>query len=89
MLGKMCREHSRLPPSYAITDELNRIGEYPYGGGGNADVWRGAYRGSRVAIKALRVNSRVDLTNLERVRHFVSLLDKNLACADETGIEIL
>ena len=67
VLKKMCREHKRLPPSYSITNELRWIGGYPYGGGGNADVWRGAYRGSRVAIKVLRVNSRVDLVGLERV----------------------
>lgn len=85
----MCREHKRLPPSYTITDELSRIGEYPYGGGGNADVWRGAYKGSRVAIKALRVNSRVDLASLERVGPFVSFLGNNLAYTDKNGTEIL
>ena len=67
MLRKMCLEHKQLPPSYAISDELGWIGEHPCGVGGNADVWRGAYRGSRVAIKVLRVNLR-DLANLEKVR---------------------
>ena len=89
MLRKMCLEHRRLPPSYVITDELKWIGDYPYGGGGNADVWRGVYRGSRVAIKVLRVNSK-NLARLERVRPPVSLLfDGNAACADESGIGIL
>ena len=87
MLRKMCREHRWLPPSYTISDELRWIGELPYGGGSSADVWRGAYRGSRVAIKVLRVNSRVDLVSLERVRLFVCI--KRLACLDESGIEIL
>ena len=66
MLRKMCLKHKRLPPSYAITDELRRIGEYAYGRGGNADVWRGVYRGSGVAIKVLRVDSR-NLASLEKV----------------------
>ena len=66
MLKKMCLEHKRLPLSYAITDELRRIGGYAYGRGGNADVWRGVYQGSRVAIKVLRVDSR-NLASLEKV----------------------
>ena len=88
MLRKMCLEHKRLPPSYAITDELKWIGDYPYGGGGNADVWRGVYRGSGVAIKVLRVNSR-NLARLEKVRRFIPVLfNKNAADADESGIGI-
>ena len=79
MLRKMCLEHKRLPPSYAITDELGCIGGYPYGGGGNADVWRGVYRGSRVAIKVLRVNSR-NLASLEKVRLFLPVQQKCGAC---------
>ena len=83
MLRKMCLGRRRLPPSYAITDELRWIGDYPYGGGGNADVWRGVYRGSGIAIKVLRVNSK-NLARLERVRPLISvLLDRNAACADE------
>ena len=89
MLRKMCLEHKQLPPSYAITDELKWIGDYPYGGGGNADVWRGVYRGSRVAIKVLRVNSR-NLTRSEKVQRSVSVLfNKNTAYVDESGIGIL
>ena len=89
MLRKMCLEHKRLPPSYTITDELKWIGDYPYGGGGNADVWRGVYRGSRVAIKVLRVNSR-NLARLEKVRRSISVLfNKNTVYADESWIGIL
>lgn len=68
VLRKMCLGHRRLPHSYGINDELKWIGPYPYGGGGNADVWRGIYQGSKVAIKALRINSRVNFVDLERVR---------------------
>ena len=67
VLRKMCRIHKQLPLLYAITDELRQIGEYPRGRGGNADVWCGIYQGSRVAIKVLRVDSRVDLVSLEKV----------------------
>jgi len=65
MLRKMCREHKLLPSSYAITDEVKRIGESPSGGGGSADVWRGVYRGSKVAVKVLRDRSGAD--RMERV----------------------
>ena len=58
VLKKMCLKHRQLPPSYALTDELRRIGVRAFGRGGYADVWRGVYRGSRVAIKVLRVDSR-------------------------------
>ena len=68
VLRKMCREHRSLPSSYAITNELKRIGGSPFGSGGNADVWCGLYQGSKVAIKVLRVHSRVDFASVERVR---------------------
>lgn len=74
VLKKMCHEHKLLPSSCTITDELEWSGEYPVYRGGYADVWRGAYRGSGVAIKVLRVNARMDLVNLERVQPPVYLL---------------
>ena len=67
VLRKMCHEHKRLPLSYTTTDDLEWSGEYPVYRGGYADVWRGAYRGSQVAIKVLRVSVGTDLVNLERV----------------------
>ena len=88
VLRKMCGEHKRLPLLYTVTDELRWIGEHPSGRGGTADVWRGVYQGSKVAIKVLRVNSRADLANLERVRPFV-LRNKNVTCTDGSGIAIL
>ena len=68
MLRKMCSEHKLLPSSYTIADGLQTVGEIPYGRGGNADVWRGVYQGSTVAVKALRIYSRVDLASVEAVR---------------------
>jgi len=73
VLRRMCREHRRLPSSYTTTDELKWIEGLPCEGGGTADVWRGVYQGSTVAIKVLRVNSTVDLVSLERVRSFVRI----------------
>ena len=77
MLRKMCHKHKSLPSSYAITNELKRIGELPFGRGGNADVWCGLYQGSKVAIKVLRVHSRVDLASMERVRLSTPLSEKS------------
>jgi serine/threonine protein kinase len=74
ILRKMCREYKRLPPLCAITDELRWVGARPSGRGRTADVWRGMYQGSEVAIKVLRVNSELDLANLERVRPSVVVL---------------
>ena len=86
ILRKMCREYNRLPPLCTITDELRWIGGRPSRRGGTADVWRGVYQGSEVAIKVLRVSSEVDLANLERVRPFVfALHTKDAVCADEVG----
>jgi len=85
VLRKMCREHKSLPSSCAITNELERIGELPSGSGGNADVWSGLYQGSKVAIKVLRVYSRVDLASVEKVRISVSFFvsyQKNPSSAD-------
>jgi len=78
VLKKMCLEHGRLPRSYTTADEVRWIGEHPCGRGGNADVWCGAYRGCKVAIKVLRVSSR-DFSSLERVRSLVSVLFDNNA----------
>ena len=88
MLRRMCREHKLLPSSYTITDEVKRIGESPSGCGGNADVWRGVYRDSKVAIKVLRVHT--DFARAERVR-FLPILFHNTEVrrADESWIELL
>ena len=67
MLTKMCYHHERLPRSYIITGELERIGECPVGRGGNADVWFGRYRGFPVAIKVLRMYAWTDIVDWEKV----------------------
>ena len=72
MLGRMCREHAVLPSSYTINGELERIGEFPCGRGGNADVYCGMYRGSKVAIKVLRVLSKRDLFSVEKVQFLLA-----------------
>jgi hypothetical protein len=86
----MCREYKQLPPLCTITDELRWVGGRPFGGGGTADVWRGVYQGSEVAIKVLRVSSGEDLASLEKVRPFIFVLyAKDAVCADESGTAIL
>ena len=67
----MCCEHKLLPSSYAITDELERVEEFPSSGGGSADVFCGWYRGSKVAIKRIRHSS--NRASVERVRLSVHL----------------
>ena len=63
-LRRMCCKHKSLPSSYAITNELERIEEFPYRRGGSADVFCGWYRGSKVAIKRIRRGS--NHANVER-----------------------
>ena len=82
MLRKMCCRHKLLPASYAITDELKRTEELPFRGSCNADVWRGLYQDTKVAIKVLRVHSGLDLVTVERVRP--STFSVPLSCADES-----
>jgi len=91
MLRKMCRKYKLLPSSYAITDEVKRIGGSPSGRGGNADVWCGMYRGSKVAVKVLRVpGSGADLANMEMVCPPASFLQhRNLPGAYGSGIGLL
>ena len=67
MLRKMCHEHGLLPSSHIITDELKWIGKFPAGRGAFAEIWRGVYEGSQVAVKALRVDLGIDLVTLEKV----------------------
>ena len=66
VLRKMCCKHKLLPSPYAITDELERVEEFPSGSGGSADVFCGWYRGSKVAIKQIRHSQ--NLAGVERVR---------------------
>ena len=70
----MCSEHRLLPSSYVIADELQTVGGIPCGRGGNADVWHGVYRGSKVTIKVLRIHSGMDLASVEMVRHSACFL---------------
>ena len=88
MLRKMCREHKLLPSSCAIADGLQTVEEIPHGRGGNADVWRGVYQGSKVAIKELRVLPRRDLVSVEKVQSSALQL-RSLLHTDENGIEFL
>ena len=66
VLRRMCCKHKLLPSSYAITNELECVEEFPCRGGGSADVFSGWYRGSKVAIKQIRRSS--NRASVERVR---------------------
>ena len=89
VLRKMCHEHRLLPSSYAIVDELQVVGEIPCGRGGNANVWCGLYRGSKVAVKALRVHSGMDLASVEMVRPLLIFCSEILRVLTKSGIEFL
>ena len=67
VLEKMCDKYDRLPPSYKMTGELEWGEENLIGRGGKADVWRGVYEGSQVAVKVLRVDLGMELVTLEKV----------------------
>ena len=83
----MCCKHKLLPSSYAITDEPERIEEFPSGSGGSADVFCGWHRGSKVAIKQIRHSP--NLAGVERARLPTHLSLSKCGCADEGEIEIL
>ena len=59
-----------MPSSYAITNDLEQIEEFPCKRGGSADVFCGWYHGSKVAIKLIRPSS--NHASVERVRLYVS-----------------
>ena len=50
-----------------MTGELEWGEENLIGRGGKADVWRGVYEGSQVAVKVLRVDLGMELVTLEKV----------------------
>ena len=81
----MCCKHKLLPSSYAITNELERVEDIPFRGGGSADVFCGWYRGSKVAVKRIRHGS--NLASVERVPLCISL--SKCGYTNEEEIEIL
>ena len=67
-----------MPASYVIPKEqISEMGEHPVASGGFGDVWKGAYSGRDVAIKALRVYKRDDVHKVERVTPYVSVIHES------------
>ncbi|TDL20541.1 kinase-like protein [Rickenella mellea] len=62
---KLVRETGILPVGLLVTN-AKRIGGDPVSGGGFADVWRGEFRGTPVAMKVLRI-FQVGKNNLETI----------------------
>ena len=84
VLRKMCCKHRLLPSSYAITNELEQVEEFPSNVGGSADVFPGRYRGSKVAIKQIRHGPNRTSAEIVRLHHI-----SECGCADEGETEIL
>ena|ERR1700761_9716593 len=53
-MRKIARASGQLPSSLFITDDV-KVPQYPFTGGGNADIFIGTYKGEEVAVKALRL----------------------------------
>ena len=56
-------------PEYLFVNDVARIGNNPYGGGGFSDVWKGVIRstGQIVALKVLREFQQTSLKSHENV----------------------
>jgi len=65
-LQKLCGVSGVLPQSFALTEELEGIEKYPFGGGGFSDVYKATYKGQTVAVKVLRIDALGD-PNLTRM----------------------
>lgn len=66
VLCKLCGLSQLLPTGCVLGLELVETG-IQIGRGGFADVWQGAYRGTKVAIKQLHVHGKEDFTKIYKV----------------------
>ena len=67
-LRKLCGRTGTLPSSHMLRGGLVKTSDIATASGGFGDVWKGAYKGRRVAIKSLRVCMTDDLDDIKRVR---------------------
>lgn len=66
---QLCGCSELVPISYTIPGEqITTVEKYPIATGGFGDVWKCAYDGRRVAVKALRVYKDEDMHKVKRVR---------------------
>ena len=49
-----------LPQSFIITRELEEVEEQPFNGGGYSYVYKATYKGEKVVVKALKIDSYMD-----------------------------
>jgi len=64
LLSGLCAQHSLLPRSLQIKPHYDPMG-IAHSCGGSADVWKGEYRGSEVAVKVFRRYT----NSLQKVTH--------------------
>ena len=69
LLYKICKACGMLPASYILRQEFIRVGNVQYYGG-FADVIEGQYLGRRVAIKHLRIGTKVASDRIFKVFRF-------------------
>ena len=60
---RTCGRHGLLPKALKVPICYDRTG-YPSYSGGNADVWKGEYRGRDVAVKVIRTYSSDNLKKI-------------------------
>ncbi|KAJ3862367.1 hypothetical protein EV359DRAFT_10643, partial [Lentinula novae-zelandiae] len=58
----------QILPSSMILQEIEREGQNPVGGGGFADIWRGAVNNQSVCLKVLRLVIEPDEEVRQRIR---------------------
>lgn len=83
LVRKICGRTGLLPSSFVLSkQDLRRTSPYPITTGGCADVYRGEYKGQKVALKSLRVNGGDDST-LKRARKVCPSI---LLCEDRSAM---
>ena len=71
VLRKLCGLCGSLPSSHMIQEGLQKTDDYAFTSGGFADVYRGTYKGQKVAIKAFRIYAQGDLMQVRKVTLFL------------------
>ena len=60
--------NSGLHPKCLTIQNVEKLGEYPEGGGAFGDVWKGKIGGTLVCMKVIRVFSGTDVETMLKVR---------------------
>ena len=67
MLRRLCSTFGRLPSSCLIDEDLKMDEEIPFATRGYTDLWKRIWKGSKVAVKALRFAPDDDRGKITRV----------------------